>query len=208
MKQKRQTQLRKRNGWKVAFITLISLIVLSIIGCFIAVELSSTDRISNRKVASSGAQEVSVEMNKAQLNNLSQYYLNKLQTQNNGRVNYHFEVADQGAVYGSIKLLGTDVDYAMFFKPEVLANGNVALHATKMSLGRFPLPISFVLMNIQHAYKLPKWVELLPNKKVIKLDIAHMNGRSGINYQAKQINLSGKGKFLFKIILPKATKGD
>lgn len=95
-----------------------------------------------------------------------------------------------------------------FFTPKVLDNGNVELHATKMSLGKFPVPISFVLLNVKHAYKLPKWVKLIPDKKMIKLDIVHMNGNRGLNYRARQINLNGQGKFAFDIILPKEAQGD
>ncbi|EEI70044.1 YpmS family protein [Lentilactobacillus hilgardii] len=201
-------QPKRRNPWKMAFFTIIGLIVIGFCGFFIAIHLSSNETISTKQPTTSDERSVSVSLNKAQLNNLSQYYLNKVQTQNNGQAKYHFEVANQGIVYGSIKLLGSDVDYSMFFTPKVLANGNVELHATKMSLGKFPVPISFVLLNVKHAYKLPKWVKLIPDKKMIKLDIVHMNGNRGLNYRARQINLNGQGKFAFDIILPKEAQGD
>lgn len=192
---------KQRNLWKRAFLTLVGIIVLAAIALAIMIQLpSKSDSTFGEKPNDSGTTPISAELNKRQLNTLSDYYLDKLQ---NGRNNakYHFEVADQGIVYGSMKLLGTNVDYSVFFDPKVMANGNVELHATKLSLGRFPVPISFVLTYVEKSYKLPKWVQLVPKKKLIKLDINHMT-KHGLNYRVKTIDMSGKGKFAFDIILP------
>lgn len=202
----RNRNRNRHNPWKIAFLTLISVIVIGMIGLFVMIRFSGNDQVSTRTVNTSQDQTVAVTMNKAQLNNLSQYYLNKVQTQGNGHAKYHFEVTNQGIVYGSIKLLGSTIDYSLAFTPKVLANGNVELHATKMALGKFPVPISFVLANIRRAYKLPKWVKLDPEKKVIQLDIVHMNVQHGVNYRAKTIDLNGQGKFVFQILLPSQSK--
>lgn len=207
IKTRRRAEKRPRNFWKTAFWTLIGLLIIGMGSLIIAIHMSSNVKLSSQTVRTEKNQTVSVSMNKAQLNRLSQYYLNKLQTQNNGRTKYHFEVANQGIVYGSIKLLGTDVDYSMFFTPKVLSNGNIELHATRMALGRFPVPISFVLFNVKKAYKLPHWVKLIPDKKTIVLDITHMS-RHGLNYRARQISLQGQGNFAFEIILPKGSQGE
>lgn len=202
MNQPQRKSRPSRNPWKVAFLSLITLIIVGTLGLLIAIRLSSNVDQSVDKPYDNGTTPISAGLNKAQLNQLSNYYLNKLQA-NSQKAKYHFEVADQGIVYGSVKLLGTNVDYSLFFDPKVLSNGNIELHATKMSLGRFPVPISFVLYNVKKAYHLPKWVQLIPNKKLIKLDIVHMNGPQGVNYRAKTINMSGRGQFAFDIILPK-----
>ena len=133
-------------------------------------------------------------------------YLDKLQK---GRPSqYHFEVANEGIVYGSLTLLGSNVDYSLTFDPKVMPNGNIELHANKLALGKFPVPISFVLMYVKQNYKLPKWVQLIPKDKTIKLDIIHMNGKNGINYRARTIDLKGQGKFAFEILLPTTDKED
>ncbi|WP_232365239.1 YpmS family protein [Lentilactobacillus fungorum] len=192
---------KQRNPWKIAFLTLIGLIVLIFLALLLVVQLPSNS--DNQFGESSNTQRttpISAELNKKQLNTLSEYYLDKLQ---NGSDNakYHFKVADQGIVYGSMKLLGANVDYTVFFDPKVLSNGNIELHATKLSLGQFPVPISFVLTYVEKSYRLPKWVQLVPKQKLIKLDINHMS-RHGVNYRAKTIDMTGKGKFAFDILLP------
>lgn len=200
--QKSRTKNKRRNPWKVAFISLTGLIVLAAVALMVIVHMpSKADNTFNNEAKNTGTTPISVQLNKDQLNTLSDYYLDKLQD-GSDNAKYHFEVADQGIVYGSMKLLGSAVDFTVFFTPKVLSNGNVELHATKLSLGRFPVPISFVLTYVKNAYELPKWVQLVPKKKLIRLDINHMT-KHGLNYSAQTIDMNGKGKFVFKIILPK-----
>lgn len=203
---KASKQTKARNPWKIAFISLIGLLVVLVAGMFLAVSLSSsTTKLVNQK-STNQSEPISATINKAQLNQLSNYYLDKLQK---GRPSqYHFEVANEGIVYGSLTLLGSNVDYSLTFDPKVMPNGNIELHANKLALGKFPVPISFVLMYVKQNYKLPKWVQLIPKDKTIKLDIIHMNGKNGINYRARTIDLKGQGKFAFEILLPTTDKED
>lgn len=203
---KASKQTKSRNPWKIAFISLIGLLVVLVAGMFLAVSLSSsTTKLVNQK-STNQSEPISATINKAQLNQLSNYYLDKLQK---GRPSqYHFEVANEGIVYGSLTLLGSNVDYSLTFDRKVMPNGNIELHANKLALGKFPVPISFVLMYVKQNYKLPKWVQLIPKDKTIKLDIMHMNGKNGINYRARTIDLKGQGKFAFEILLPTTDKED
>lgn len=203
---KASKQTKSRNLWKIAFISLIGLLVVLVAGMFLAVSLSSsTTKLVNQK-STNQSEPISATINKAQLNQLSNYYLDKLQK---GRPSqYHFEVANEGIAYGSLTLLGSNVDYSLTFDPKVMPNGNIELHANKLALGKFPVPISFVLMYVKQNYKLPKWVQLIPKDKTIKLDIIHMNGKNGINYRARTIDLKGQGKFAFEILLPTTDKED
>lgn len=203
MRQDKQS-VKRRNPWKLAFISLIGLLVVAILGMWAAVQSSSSLTKSADNQVTSSSQPVSVSINKAQLNQLSSYYLGRLQKDSQNK--YHFEIGDEGIVYGTLKLLGSNVDYSLTFDPKVMANGNVTLHANKLALGKFPVPISFVLLYVKQNYKLPKWVQLDPKNKLIKLDIIHMNGKHGINYRAKTIDMNGKGRFAFEIILPPATE--
>lgn len=195
---------RRRNLWKIAFISLIGLLVLLVAGMLLAVSLSSSASKTVDKQSTNSSQPISATINKAQLNQLSNYYLDRVQK--GSTTKYHFEVADEGIVYGSIELLGSKVDYSLTFDPKVMSNGNIELHANKLALGKFPVPISFVLMYVKQNYKLPKWVQLIPKEKTIKLDIIHMNGDKGINYRARTISMKGQGKFAFDILLPQADK--
>lgn len=195
---------KNRNPWKTAFISLIGLLILFVAGMFLAVSLSTSASKTVDSKSTNTSQPISATINKAQLNQLSTYYLGKLQKDSGNK--YHFEVGDEGIVYGAIRLLGSNVDYSLTFDPKVMKNGNIELHANKLALGKFPVPISFVLMYVKQNYKLPKWVQLIPKDKTIKLDIIHMNGDNGINYRARTIDMKGQGKFAFDILLPQADK--
>ncbi|GAD15834.1 YpmS family protein [Lentilactobacillus otakiensis] len=197
---------KQRNPWKIAFIALISMLIIAAAGVFLAVSLSSSINKSVNQKSTNTSEPISATINKTQLNQLSNYYLGRLQK--GSAAQYHFEVGNEGIVYGSLKLLGSSVDYSLTFDPKVMPNGNIELHANKLALGKFPVPISFVLMYVKQNYKLPKWVQLIPKDKTIKLDIIHMNGDNGINYRARTIDMKGQGKFTFDILLPQTDKED
>ncbi len=186
--------------YKKLFWGLISILLIIFIAIFVAIRLDSPKTEINR-INPSSSESLTVSLDKQQINAFSNYYLNKVQAkQTNPR--YNFVVKDQGIVYGSMEILGANVDYSMFFDPKVLPDGNMDLKATNLSIGLMPVPIKAVMLYVQTAYKLPKWVKLLPNEKIIHLDNTHMNGNKGINYRATQIDTKGKGKFVFDVVLP------
>ncbi|MCY9806827.1 YpmS family protein [Lentilactobacillus senioris] len=193
-----RSENRQHNPWKWAFWGLISLLVIGVATSFI-LAFSSAKAPVTQSANQTDTVPTSATLNKKQLNSLVAYYLNKRQV--NSTNQYQVKVEDQVIIYGSVKVLGSNVNYSLFLTPKAETNGNVTLKATKLSVGKLQLPISFVMLFIQNNYDLPEWVTMNANKHEIYLDITHMNS-DGINYKAKEIDTSGAGKFKFEMLIP------
>lgn len=188
------------NPWKWAFLGLVAVLVVGIATVFILAFASGKSPVT-KSANQADTVPTSATLNKKQLNSLVAYYLDKRQTDSGSTSQYQVKVEDQVIIYGSVKVLGSNVNYSLFLTPQADANGNVTLKATKLSVGKLRLPISFVMLFIQNNYGLPEWVTMNANKHEIYLDITHMNS-DGINYKAKEIDTSGNGKFKFEMLIP------
>ncbi|WP_283678758.1 YpmS family protein [Lentilactobacillus sp. Marseille-Q4993] len=191
---------KSKNPYKIAFWSLIAVILLGIVFVFGYVLTAGGGSIKESAVPTT-KKLATVSMKKEQINSLSSFYLKKFQSKN-GKVQYRFVVKDQGIVYGTFDVLGSKVDYGLSFKPTVMKDGNVKLKATTLSIANFKVPASVVLSFVKHNYNLPKWVSLDPLKKNVYLDIRNINGKNGVNFKADKISLKGDGAFKFDVLLP------
>lgn len=194
-----RSENRQRNPWKWAFWGLLAILLVGAATAAI-LAFSNAESPVTESANQTDSVPTSATLNKKQLNSLVAYYLDKRQV--NSTNQYQVKVEDQVIIYGSVKVLGSNVNYSLFLTPKAESNGNVTLKATKLSVGKLQLPISFVMLFIQNNYDLPEWVTMNANKHEIYLDITHMNS-DGINYKAKEIDTSGAGKFKFEMLIPK-----
>ncbi|PWG00814.1 YpmS family protein [Levilactobacillus bambusae] len=189
-----------RNRWKLAFFTLLGVIVAVILYLGLVV-FSPVNQPTPDRQTQTEKTSFDVSLTKQQLNGLSTYYLNKLQKDQD--MKYHFKVTDQAVVTGTTKILGANVNFVLVMTPTVLPNGNIQLKAKSLSAGSLPIPIKLVMTYISHNYTLPKWVALNSHEKTITLDLSRVGGKNGVNYSAEKIDLNGKGQLDFKVIVPK-----
>ena len=194
----------QRNPWKWAFWGLIGLLIIGIATSFM-LAFSHAKSPVTKSADEQSTVPVTATLNKKQLNSLVAYYLDQREATSSQQ--YRLKIEDQAIIYGTVKVLGSNVNYSLFLTPEAQKNGNVILKATKLSVGNLQLPMSFVMTFIQSSYDLPDWVTMDANKHEIYLDITHMNS-DGVNYKAKKISTSGEGKFEFEMLIPKSNSED
>ncbi|CAJ1227753.1 YpmS family protein [Levilactobacillus zymae] len=188
-----------RNWWKTGMITLITLIVIGFV--FVGVKAFAPTKVAATAQTTSGpTTNINLTLNKKQVNALADYYVNK--SLSGQSLKYRFQVTDHAMLTGSTKVLGANVNFALLFKPTVLANGDVKLTAQKLSIGSLPVPVSFVMNYIAKNYPLPKWVALDSGKKTMTLHLTRIGNGKKLSYAAKQIDLSGAGKFVFQARIP------
>ncbi|WP_268913100.1 YpmS family protein [Lentilactobacillus sp. SPB1-3] len=191
---------KTRKPYKVAFFTLIGLIVAGMIVVVVMMFSGNTKEPTNQY---SSRQGIDLTLNKNQINELADVYLGDLQKQQASNVKYRFQLQkDSGIVYGKFKLLGSDVPYALEFTPSVTNNGNVELKAKKLSIGRQSLPLRLVLLYVKQSYHFPSWVTINPATEQVYLNTTNLNGKNGLNFKATKVDMAGAGKFKFKILLP------
>ncbi|GLB46878.1 hypothetical protein WR164_08570 [Philodulcilactobacillus myokoensis] len=196
------------NIFKWLFVLLLILIIG--LGGYLFAQIHSSDsndisKIESRRVIAKNKEPVDIQLNKKQVNALSNYYLNRIQkTKHNSRINYHFVVGNEAYVYGNINVLNNQIGYILSLKPYLLPNGNVKLIADHLQMGALKLPPKFVISYVAKHYRIPKWVGLDGHNAQVILDLNQINNYHGISYQAKKIDMSGNGNFDFKILIPKS----
>ncbi|MBL1224644.1 YpmS family protein [Enterococcus sp. BWR-S5] len=193
-KRKRNKQLKndstgkKINPWKIAFLAIIG--VLAGIVLFIGIRVTQVrepDFDSSKAVQRSGNPVLTIQSNKQQINELIDFYLEDFQK--GSEVTYDFYLENEAMLTGSFKILGHPIQFNLYFDPYVMDDGNVQLKAKSLSIGTLGLPIRDILASVQRDYKLPEWVEVMPEEKYILLRLDKFQMQNGLFIRADKINL-------------------
>jgi uncharacterized protein YpmS len=181
------THSRKKNIWKIAFLSFLLLEVLAIgvILAMITNGFSSKDEALPRTDRTQGQAIFSVQANKQQLENMIN---DQIDSNQNKRLSYHVDIGDQLVLNGKYKLLFTAIPFSLTFTPGV-QNGDVVLKETNVKLGSLPLPDKQVLSFLKSGSNFPKWVVIQPNKRQIYINLTQVQVQQGLYLRAETINL-------------------
>lgn len=195
-----------QNPWKVAFITLLAILIGFIL--FLGYR-TSIPRIDTKKVdvieRSAETPILEVSMTKTQVNDVLNYYSQELMEKSD--VDYTFSLDTQALIDGTFSLLGHETHFYLYFEPFVLADGNIQLQAKDLSVGSLNVPIPAMINYITHSVKFPEWIEIEPDKQmiIIRLDLLELD--NGFKVRAKQINLLDDN-IRFEVLLSEPKKKD
>lgn len=128
-----------------------------------------------------------VQLTKKQANQIIQYYLDNYQK--NGSIQYDFYLKNQALLKGKWKILGTSLDFYLYFDPYLMENGNVKLQARKLSVGSLSLPIKELLSYVKSQGSLPDWIEVNPADKNILLNLNKYKLKNGMTIKADKMDL-------------------
>ncbi|EOR22621.1 hypothetical protein A499_16928 [Niallia nealsonii AAU1] len=141
------------NKWKVAFLTLVGVLVVCIIFLailiFKPVEKSPIIKKKEREEV-----PFAVTTNREDLTKLINHYLEKEGL--NGPIHYEINIADQVELYGTLPIFNTDIQMKLSFEPIALENGDLLLKQKEISIGQLPLPVSYVMNFIANQYNFPE----------------------------------------------------
>ncbi|MGP7815964.1 YpmS family protein [Niallia sp. 01092] len=190
----------KKNSWKIAFLILLTINLIIVIGLSILIFLPS-DKTNHSGITEdqTKAATLDVTTNKSDLTKLINHYIKKEGL--NGRIHYEINLTDEVELYGSLPVFNEDINMNLTFEPEALENGDLVLRQKSISIGQLPLPVSYVMKFIQQQYKLPEWVEINPEKETIYVYLTKMKTESGLKVKMKQFNLPND-QIQFSIIHP------
>ncbi|RDI43079.1 YpmS family protein [Falsibacillus pallidus] len=190
----------KRNKWKTAFFGLAGLVILGIVIILAMAFMPAKDE-PNPKGAYSNGKDVQFHINatKEDLNKMINHYIKKEGL--NGPVDYRVLLTDEVELYGTIPVFSQDLNLKMTFEPEALKNGDLVLRQKSISLGRLNLPVSYVLKFIRDSYKLPDWVKIQPNDKMVYVSFHNMKLKSDMKVRADEFNLKDDN-ISFTLLVP------
>lgn len=192
-----ETKKTKLNIWKWAFIILSAIIIA--FGIFFKMRIANTPvPDSQNQTTTTSASSINVNLNKNQLNALMAAYLKPYQTNKN--FSYQLKVNKQVFLIGKVKVLGSNVNYALSLTPTVQSSGNIVLTAKHLAVGALSISPKLVLSYIGSNYNLPKWIRI--KNKTITLNLQKIKTTNGVYFKAKKLDIKNN-QFIFSINIPK-----
>ncbi len=176
------------NWWKWGLLLLLA-INLGFFGV-VASRLIQIREPEAKQTTPSGKDGVKVgtfSTNKEQLNETIASYLKDYQT---NKMSYSVYATSSAILFeGTYTLLGYEVPLYIYFQPIRLESGAIQLKITSFSVGTLSLPESEVLKYIKSSYKLPDFVEILPDKSAINVNIQELKNKANVYLKATTIDL-------------------
>ncbi|MDT2596096.1 YpmS family protein [Enterococcus dongliensis] len=193
---------KKINGWKIAFLVLIGILLGSVLFATVRIFTVRETNLppSSETTVPKGSPVLTMNTNKKKLNTVMAYFLNDLQK--DSTVKYEFYLENQAMLKGEFKILGAKVEFYLYFDPYVMDNGNVQLKARDLSIGTLNLPVSQVMATVKRSYTFPKWVAIDPKDQTIVLKLNKFKLNNGMFIKANHIDLVGDD-IQFGLYLPK-----
>lgn len=189
METKRNQQKSKANGWKWAFLILLSIVIGTIIWVFTQLTPVIIGEPNLETLDSSDEVMFQVSTKKDDINQLVASYL-KDEKIVKGPVNYQFKLEDQAQLVGTFQVFGHDVQFQLFLEPYVMENGNLQFKATGLSIGKLNLPITFALNQIENQLNMPKWVAVDSEQETIVFNLNEFTLESGMHFSVDKIDLA------------------
>lgn len=184
----RQQETRQFNPWKWAFMILLLLIIVPVIGFFIYLNVQEP---ANHQESTKNTEVIADETINAEAS-LSTVSFNELVSAVIGgnEVPYQLTVDDQVSFSGNLTILENLVDYTLEGQPSVLENGNITIDVTNFELAGLSLPAETVLAFFQLSIPtdLPLEVVASDQQIIIRLDQVSENMEVGI--RADEIDLA------------------
>ncbi|MCY8235327.1 YpmS family protein [Priestia endophytica] len=177
--------MNMKNRWKVAFLTLLG-VILFIIVIMGGMIFSPTQSVSlpNTSIDNEKFVQFSVSTHKKDLNKILNQYLNRFTEYNvilkNDIVEFN----------GSIPIFMKRIHVKMTFIPKTSNNGDLILIQKSLSLGKLHLPVSAVLKLVRSSLNLPEWIIIQPNKKMVYVGLQDMKmNHSNMKIRINHFNL-------------------
>lgn len=178
-----------QNKWKYLFFTLFIINLLTLVGLFIFLKIPAKqiDIISDQSESINDHSILTVESNKADLNNLINAYL----TENLTDTDYQYAVYLDDVVHlkGEIPVFSTNIPLYIQLDPFVQKNGDVILKQKSINLGLLELPNEKVLQYMKKYLKLPKWVTIDAKNEEIYIAISKIKFKSEFAVQVRTLDL-------------------
>lgn len=175
------------NGWKWAFLTLMS--ALLALGLVLASRML-VRREGTHQIVTNQTEETKIgtfSTTRDQLNDTIATYLEDYQTKD---FSYKLYATNQVVLFeGEYEFLNTKIPLYIYFQPSKLEDGSVLLEVSEISIGTLSLPKDQVMAYLKKHYKLPDFAIVDVDKATIHLQLAHIKNELDIYVKANTIAL-------------------
>ncbi|MED4226020.1 YpmS family protein [Neobacillus cucumis] len=189
-----------KNKWKMVFLILagFNLLVAIIILTLVSAPINEK-KIETTEVSKGDYVSFHLTSNKYDLNRVINHYLKE--EASDSPIDYKVLLGDEVELYGILPFFSEKLNLKLNFEPSAQKNGDLILKQKSMSVGKLHLPISYVLNFISENYKLPKGVEIRPNRHLVYIHMQQLKLKSDLKIKVHKFNLK-KDDIAFTILVP------
>ncbi len=191
------------NKWKVAFLTLLTLIILGF-AALIILMLSGKEDMPKPEAINRTGSSVNISTTPKEFEDLANTLIqNSNDTKN---IQLWLEVEKELILKSNVEVLGVTVPVTLAFEPKVDDKGNLELYQTNVKVGILDLPSQTALQLVRDSGGLPEWLTIQPSEKTAYIDLSSFNlpidNVGTAHLRAKTFNLEKK-EITLQIVIPK-----
>lgn len=165
---------RAMNGWKIAFFSLLTLILIAFL-IFMIFFLRYFPEVSQdhylQQQPSAKEATFSIQSDKMRLNS----FIASQIAANPTEIPYMVELTNEHVQFrSSFTILGRNVPVTINFQPIVAEDGDLLLEVETFSVGILYLPVDRVLQLIYEWIELPEWVEMYPSDHLVEVKVTEL----------------------------------
>ncbi|EPD53093.1 YpmS family protein [Paenisporosarcina sp. FSL H8-0542] len=187
------------NGWKVAFLLLIALIITSVVVFVIWMTSPSEKTIIPEPQATSDGNVLTLKTTKEDFEGIANSYISE--AINIKPMPVVLSVEDQILLSTELTIFSTKLPVIMKFDPLVEPNGNLRLVQTGVEVGPLELDPKYVLNLLKDSVTLPEWMIVRPDEEDVYIDLSRIPMKSNVKVKAKEFNLQ-KDEITLEILVP------
>lgn len=180
----------RKNTWKTAFFTLISILIIAVfIQCLLALSPVQSDNEQSAQVKATTTIQTTPQQVSALVN----------QCLARDKINGQLTLGKTSYLRGSLPLLGKTAPYTLSLVPQVTKEGNLRFKATKVEIGKARFPVTPVLFYYEHRHSLPSWLTINATQHEILVKMAKLPIRD-VQLTVQSLNWS-QNQMVFNIEL-------
>ncbi|HEY4565867.1 DUF2140 family protein [Planococcaceae bacterium Storch 2/2-2] len=177
-------------GWKIAFFTLLTFVVLLGAGVAYLTFVPASPPLETKAAVDRGDDyRFVVQASKEEVESIGNRAIQEALASQGTSIPLQLTVNDEVELATTLPFFSLDVDVTMAFEPEVLEDGNVLLHQSSVEVGRLPISPKAVLKVMNETGAAPKWMTIRPKEEEIALDLSEMPLKDGMSVRAVSLDL-------------------
>lgn len=172
--EKEQSRTREKNksafnGWKWAFISLVSLIITGLFFLFRALQpVSMSAEEMQQPIESKNTVSLVSIITTEDAETIMNSSIKAMITDE--KYSYEVVLDEQLEIHSNVELFNFKIPYTLFFDPYVTEDGNLQLRADAIQLANFSLPVSAVLSLLAGELELPPYIGVDSEQQLILID--------------------------------------
>ncbi len=183
-----QKQKRGINGWKWAFLSLVSFLLIGVFLLFRALTpetIKETEQVEDLPAR----EEIIIQssMTTEDAERLLNQYLVQSEAEENGT--FELAITDQLEITGAFELFNQIIPYQLSFDPYVTEEGNLQLCVDTVNLASISMPVSTVLSLFAKGIDLPFYIGIDSETQLILVNFQALRNYYDMGIEMTKIDL-------------------